>query len=69
MKVNTLNQCFMDIKLVEKLINANALLVNVYGVQKEATPNKLNDYQLMYFVGICVSQGVPVKIFQSNNNK
>lgn len=67
-EVDILRQSFMHIKLVEGLINAKALLVNLYGVQREPTTNKLNDCQLMYFAGICVSQGVPVKIFQSNDD-
>ena len=66
--INKLNQSFMPRDLVEELIDAKAVLVNLSGVKKEPTTNKLNDSQLMCLAGICVSQGVPVKIFQSYDN-
>jgi len=65
---NRLKQSFMPWDLVEELIDAKTVLVNLSGVQKESITNKLNDSQLMCLAGICVSQGVPVKIFQSNDN-
>ena len=66
--VNRLNQSFIPGALVEELINARAVLVNLTGVQRESATNKIHDSQLMCLAGICVSQGVPVRIFQSNNN-
>ena len=67
-EVNRLNQSFIPKDLVEEVIDARSVLVNLSGVQKEPTINKLNDSQLMCLAGICVSQGVPVKIFQSNDH-
>lgn len=63
-----LNQDFMPGDLVEELINSQAVLVNLAGVQKGETLNKIQDSQLMCLAGICVSQGIPVKIFQSNRH-
>lgn len=63
-----LNQDFMPSDLVEELINSQAVLVNLAGVQKGETLNKIQDSQLMCLAGICVSQGIPVKIFQSNRH-
>ena len=67
-ELNRLKQRFMPRDLVAELIDAKAVLVNLSGVQKEQNTNKLNDSQLMCLAGICVSQCVPVKIFQSNDN-
>jgi hypothetical protein len=67
-KVRELNKSFMQVDLIEKLIKAKAVLVNLFGVQKGALTNKINDSKLMCLAGICVSQGVPVRIFQTNKN-
>ncbi|NOR78406.1 MAG: hypothetical protein GQ523_08315 [Methanophagales archaeon] len=66
--INILDQCFIPEGLAESLINARAVLVNLAGVQRGSNDNKMHDAQLMFLAGICVSQGVPVKIFQSHKN-
>lgn len=66
--INRLMQSFMLGDLVKELIDAKAVVVNLSGVQKEQNTNKLNDSQLMCLAGICASQGVPIRIFQSNKN-
>lgn len=66
--VNILDQSFNPEGLVESLINARVVLVNLEGVQRGSNVNKMHDAQLMFWAGICVSQGVPVKIFQSKKN-
>jgi hypothetical protein len=66
--VNNLNQNFLSVTLIEELINAKALLVNLNGKQGELNNNRFNDSQLMCIAGICVSQGVPVRFFQNNAN-
>lgn len=66
--INILNSKFVDIDLMEQLINSNVVLVNLEGKQSSINQNHINDAKLMFLSGICLAQNVPVKIFQSNSN-
>lgn len=69
---NRLIHKFMSVDLIDDIINAKALLVNLSGEEDESDElNQItvNDCKLMYLAGVCVAQGVPVKIFQNSNNK
>lgn len=66
-EVNRLIPKFMPADLIDEIINAKAVLVNLSGEQDKLNQNTVNDCKLMYLAGVCVAQGVPVKIFQYNN--
>lgn len=67
--MNLLGNDIINPHLIGEIVDSKILLVRVSG-RKEGfdTLSKLHDAHLMYLAGICVSQGVPTLIFQSNDN-
>lgn len=66
--INILNSKFVDIDLMEQLINSKVVLVNLEGRQSSINQNHINDAKLMFLAGICLAQNVPLKIFQFNDD-
>jgi hypothetical protein len=54
--------------LIRDIIDARALLVHLTAEKKVSNQNTVNDCKLMYLAGVGVAQGVPVKIFQYNQD-
>lgn len=63
-----LNGIFFNEGVATKLINAKALLVNLFGVQNSVNRYSLYDSQLMFLAGFCYAKGIPIKVFQNNKN-
>ena len=67
--INMLGNDLIDPNFIGEIIDSKILLVRVSGRKDGSnTLSKLHDAHLMYLAGICVSQGVPTLIFQSNTD-
>jgi hypothetical protein len=59
---------FMPLDIVQKLLLAKAVLVNLSGKQLELTGKKINDARMMCLAGITLAQGIPTRFFVSGND-
>ena len=66
--INILDSNFVDIDLVNKLIDSKVVLVKLEGKQSNINQNHINDAKLLFLTGICLAQDVPVRVFQFNKN-
>jgi len=58
---------YIPTKIFENLINAKGAIFHLAGSQIDLNNFKELDCKLMLLAGVCVSQGIPVKIIQSNS--
>lgn len=65
---NKLNNVFFNSEVATKLLNAKAVLVNLYGKQETVNNYTLYDSILMFLAGFCHGRKIPIKVFQNNQN-
>lgn len=63
-----LKTTFFSLEVATKLVNAKAILVNLFGKQDTVNHYTLYDSKLMFLAGFCYAREIPIKVFQDNNN-
>lgn len=66
--LDILESNFVNIDLVNKLIDSKVVLVKLEGKQSNVNKNHINDAKLLFLTGICLAQDVPIRIYQFNED-